>query len=64
MPGPQTGATQYYVQLGLTDKDRSIKGLAVCHSWDLEPLDLPNGLALGCYKPSPGGMTRNYNINW
>ena len=37
--------------LGLPDKGRAIKGLVVCNSWDLEPLDLLNGLALG--------MTRN-----
>ena len=40
-------------QLGLTDKGRAIKGLVVCNSWDLEPSDLLNGLALGCYQPSP-----------
>ena len=53
MPWPQTGATQYHVQLGLPDKGRAIKGLVVCNSWDLTPLDLLNGLALGCYQPSP-----------
>ena len=49
----QTGATQYHAQLGLPDKGRVIKGLVVCNSWDLKPLDLLNGLALGCYQPSP-----------
>ena len=53
MPWPQTGATQYHAQLGLPDKGRAIKRLVFCHSLDLEPLDLPNGLALGCYQPSP-----------
>ena len=53
MPWPQTGATQYHAQLGLPDKGRAIKGLVVCNNWDLEPLDLLNGLALGCYQPSP-----------
>ncbi len=53
MPWPQTGATHYYAQLGLPDKGRAIKGLVVCNNWDLEPLDLLNGLALGCYQPSP-----------
>ena len=53
MPWPQTGATQYHAQLGLPDKGRAIKGLVVCNSWDLTPLDLLNGLALGCYQPSP-----------
>ena len=52
MPLPQTGATQYHAQLGLPDKGRAIKGLVVFNSWDLEPLDLLNGLALGCYQPS------------
>ncbi len=40
------------VQLEIPDKDRAIKGLFVCNNWDLEPLDLLNGLALGCYQPS------------
>ena len=52
MPWPQTGATQYYAQLGLPDKGRASKGLVVCNNWDLELLDLLNGLALGCYQPS------------
>ena len=53
MPYPQTGATQYHAQLGLPDKGRAINGLVVCNYLDLEPLDLLNGLALGCYQPSP-----------
>ncbi len=53
MPWPQTGATQYHVLLGLPDKGRAIKGLVVCNSRDLEPLDLLNSLALGCYQPYP-----------
>ncbi len=53
MPWPKTGATQYHAQLGLPDKGRAIKGLVVCNSWDLEPWDLPNGLALVCYQPYP-----------
>ena len=47
MPWPQTGTTQYHAQLGLPDKGRAIKGLVVCNDWDLEPLNLINGLALG-----------------
>ena len=31
---------------------RAIKGLVVFNSWDLEPLDQLNDLALGCYEPS------------
>ncbi len=58
MPWPQTGATQYHAQLGLPDKGRAIKGLVVSNSWNLELLDLPNGLALGCYQPSPESYTR------
>ncbi len=42
-----------HTQLELPDKGRSIKELVVCNDWDLEPLDLLNGLALGCYQPSP-----------
>ncbi len=38
MPLPQTGTTPYHAQLGLTDKDRAIKGLVVCNDCDLEPL--------------------------
>ena len=52
MPWPQTGATQYPAQLRLPDKGRAIKGLVVCNNWDLEPWNLLNGLALGCYQPS------------
>ena len=55
MPFPQTGAIQCHAQLGLPDKGRTIKGLVVCNSWDLEPLDMLNGLGLGCYQPSPDG---------
>ena len=51
MPWPQSGATQYHAQLGLTDKGREIKELVVCNNWDLEPLNLLNSLALGCYQP-------------
>ena len=50
---PKTGATQYHVELGLQDKGRVIKWLVVCNNWDLEPLDLLNVLALGCYQLSP-----------
>ena len=52
------GATQYHAQLGLQDKGRAMKGLVVCNDWDLEPLDLLNGLALGCYQPSPEDSNR------
>ena len=41
------------IQLGLPEKGHAIKGMVVCNSWDLEPLDLLNGLALGCYQPYP-----------
>ena len=53
MSGPHTGATQYHAEFGLSDKGRAIKGLIVCNSCNLEPLDLLNGLALGFYQPSP-----------
>ena len=52
MHWPKTGATQYHAQLGLPDKGRAIKGLVVCNSWDLEPLNLLNSLALVCYQMS------------
>ncbi len=51
MPWPQPGAT--HAQLGLSDKGRAINGLIVCNDWYLRPLDLLNGLALGCYQPPP-----------
>ena len=47
MPWSQTGVTQYHAQLGIPDKGRAIKGLIFCYNWNLEPLDLLNGLALG-----------------
>ncbi len=53
MPWPQTGTTQYHAQSGLPDKGRAIKEMVVNNYWDLEILDLLNGLALCCYQPSP-----------
>ncbi len=53
MPWPQTGATKYHSQLRLPDKGCAIKELVVSNNRDLEPLDLLNSLALGCYQPSP-----------
>ena len=53
MAFPQTGATKYDAQLGLPDKGRAMKGLVVFNNWDLESLDLLNGLVLGCYQLSP-----------
>ncbi len=53
MPCLQKDATEYYTQLGLSCKGRVIKGLVVCNNRDIEPLDLQNGLALGCFQPSP-----------
>ena len=53
MPRPQTGTAHYHAQLVLPEKGRAINGLVVCNIYDLEPLDLLNGLALGCYQPSP-----------
>ncbi len=46
-------STMDTAQLELIDKDHAINGLVLCNYWDLEPLDLLNGLALGCYQPSP-----------
>ncbi len=53
MPWPLTGETYYHSQLGLTGKGRVMQGLVVWNNRDLEPLDLQNGLSLGCYQPSP-----------
>ena len=39
-------------EAGLPDNGRTIKGFVFCNSWDLVPLDLLNGLALGCYQPT------------
>ena len=63
MPWPQTGATHYNAQLGHPDKGRIIKGLVVFNNWDLEPLDLQNGLALSCYQPSPKVLFVSYAGN-
>ena len=52
MPWPQTGATQYHAHLGLPAKGRAIKGFVFFNDWNLEPLNLLNGMALGCYQPS------------
>ncbi len=50
MPWPKTGATNYHAQLELQCKVCKIKRMVVCNDWDLEPLDLLNGLALCCYQ--------------
>ncbi len=57
-----TGATQYRAQLGLPNKGCAIKGLIFCNDCDLEPLDLLNGLALGCYQPSPEVLIVYYDM--
>ena len=49
---PDIDSMSRYAPLGLADKGRAIKGFVVCNNWDLEPLDLLKGLALGCYQPS------------
>ena len=41
----------YHAQSGLPDKSRTINKLVVFNDWDLEPLDLLNGLTLVCYQP-------------
>ncbi len=48
MPWPKMGVTHHPALLGLPDE-----GIVVCNGWDLEPLDLLDGLALQCYQPSP-----------
>ncbi len=35
----------------IPDKGRAIKVLVICNNWDLEPLDLPNVLALSINRP-------------
>ena len=52
MPWPQSGATHYHAQLEHPDKGLAIKGLVVCNSWDLDPLDPLKSLALGCFQLS------------
>ncbi len=52
MPGQNRFiATQYHAELGLPD-GRANKEFVVCNNWDLEPLDLLCGLALGNYQRS------------
>ncbi len=53
MPGGRPWRQTDTTKLGLPDRCGTIKGLVVCNNRDLEPLDLQNGLALGCYQPSP-----------
>ena len=48
----KSSETHYNVQLGLSDKGRTVKGLVVCNDWDLEPLDLLKCLALSFLKLS------------
>ncbi len=51
---PKIGKTDYHEQLGLQDKGRAIKEIiVVCNDWNLKSLDILNGLAVGCYQPSP-----------
>ncbi len=50
MPWHKLGATHYHA---LPDKSPAITGLFSFSVWELESLELLNGLALGCYQPSP-----------
>ncbi len=52
MRWPIRGATYYHEQLEFPNKGRAMKGLIFRNGLDLEPLDLLNWLALGCYKQS------------
>ncbi len=45
--------TNCTAQFGLPDKGPAINVLVVYHNWNIEPLNLLNGLALGCYQPFP-----------
>ncbi len=36
-----------------TSRKRSCNQGIVCNDWNLDPLVMQNGLALGCYQPSP-----------
>ncbi len=45
---PLTGAAHNHAQLGHQDKGYAIKGSVICNIWDIKPLDLLNGLTLGC----------------
>ncbi len=48
MPWPKTGAIHYHRQLRHLDNGRAFKGIIVCNCFDLELLDLLNGLVVGC----------------
>ena len=50
MTWPETVATQYHAQIGLQVKGSGPKGWLSAKILDLEPLDLPKGLALGCFQ--------------
>ncbi len=47
MTWTKKGATHFYAQLGIPSKGCAIIGLVVYNSWNLEPLELLNGLTLG-----------------
>ena len=39
IPWPKKlGATYYHAHLGFLDNNRAIKGLVICHSWDVSTL--------------------------
>ncbi len=63
MPWPKRGATQYHNKSSRI-KGCTIKELVVCNNLDLEPLDLLNGTALGCFLTVPQGMNRIPAYRW
>ncbi len=52
MPWSKADTTHYHAQLRIPDKGRAIKGFVVCNVWDLEPLNILNGLAQDSYQSS------------
>ena len=53
MPWPKNRRNSIPCTVRTSDKGRVIKELIFFNNWDLEPLDLLNGLSVGCYPPSP-----------
>ncbi len=57
VPWPYNMCNSVPCTVRLPDQSRANKELAVCNTWDIEPLDLLNGLALGSYQTP---LTRQY----
>ncbi len=62
MPWPQTGATQYNVQLGLPDKGRAIKRVGCLQLLESRAFGLGKWSGPRLFSTIPWGMTRSAKI--